>query len=78
MAPSLADAVSDISLSYRVKEQRFPLLYLIDAFLVYVLVPASTYRGPKLRVVALQATGLLQWVYCFIFGSFPFNAFLSG
>lgn len=35
-------------------------------------------RSPEAQLCSVQATAAVQLIYCVLFGSFPYNAFLSG
>ena len=70
--------------NYRIKEERFPRMRIIDTFLLFTVVRAPVYRQSPGAILSLtgnwpsQATGLVQLLYCLLFGSYPFNAFLGG
>ena len=82
--PALNEIMVELKSSYQIQCKKFPQMPLIDSFLLCcavhncsaLLMPPP--RSPEAQLCSVQATAAVQLIYCVLFGSFPYNAFLSG
>ena len=76
--PALNEIMVELKSSYQIQSKKFPQMPLIDSFLLCCAVHNCSTCSPDAQLSSVQATAAVQLVYCVLFGSFPYNAFLSG